>query len=169
MVFLLSTYSFIVFVGHYGFGVNTGFAKTAYLFYLYLQGLNGCKPSSRHTFHLHLRTSFTAYGKVFPSESRSFPHTRALLPVSELVHGHGQMRGELLVAGVEIVVIFGQQVDVVQEDTAPVLVSEGLPNADVQQLRPVKSAVPPLKQQRACQGNKTSLKAALIYRSASIS
>lgn len=77
----------------------------------------------------------------------------APLPVSKLVHGHRQMRGELLVAGVDVVVIFRQQVDVVQEDAAPVLVSEGLPHPDVQQLRSVKSAVPPLKRQR--KSNKT--------------
>lgn len=35
-----------------------------------------------------------------------------------------------------------------QEDAAPVLVSEGLPHPDVQQLCPVESAVPPLKPQR---------------------
>lgn len=51
-------------------------------------------------------------------------------------------------AGVDVVVIFRQQVHVVQEDAAPVLVSEGLPHPDVQQLCPVESAVPPLKPQR---------------------
>lgn len=50
-------------------------------------------------------------------------------------------------AGVDVVVIFRQQVHVVQEDAAPVLFSEGLPHPNVQKLRPVKSAVPPLKQQ----------------------
>lgn len=51
-------------------------------------------------------------------------------------------------AGVDVVVIFRQQVHVVQEDAAPVLVSEGLPHPDVQQLCPVESAVPPLKPQK---------------------
>lgn len=64
------------------------------------------------------------------------------------------MRGELLVAGVDVVVIFRQQVHIMQEDAAPVLISEGLPHPDVQQLRPVKSAVPPLKRQREAAGTK---------------
>lgn len=55
------------------------------------------------------------------------------------------MCGELLVAGVGVVVILRQQVHVVQEDAAPVFVSEGLPHPDVQQLGSVKSTVPPLK------------------------
>lgn len=64
------------------------------------------------------------------------------------------MCGELLVAGVDVVVIFRQQVHIMQEDAAPVLISEGLPHPDVQQLRPVKSAVPPLKRQREAAGTK---------------
>lgn len=70
-----------------------------------------------------------------------------LLPVSELVHGHGQVCGELFVAGVGVVVILRQQVDVMQEDAAPVFISEGLPHPNIQQLGPVKSTVPPLKKQ----------------------
>lgn len=76
------------------------------------------------------------------------PHTHAHtlpLPVSELVHGHRQVCGELLVAGVGVVVILRQQIHVVQEDAAPVFVPEGLPHPDVQQLGSVKSTVPPLK------------------------
>lgn len=57
-------------------------------------------------------------------------------------------------AGVDVVVIFRQQVHVVQEDAAPVLVFEGLPHPDVQQLRPVESAVPPLKRQREAASRK---------------
>lgn len=64
------------------------------------------------------------------------------------------MRGKLLVAGVDVVVIFRQQIHVMQEDAAPVLVSEGLPHPNVQQLRPVKSAVPPLKRQREAASTK---------------
>lgn len=79
------------------------------------------------------------------------------------------MRGELLVAGVDVVVVFRQQVDVVQEDAAPLLVSEGLPHSDVQQFRPVKSAVPPLKRQIEGKRNKNSLKVVLIYCIAPIS
>lgn len=101
-------------------------------------------------------------------DTRAHQHT-ALLPVSELVHGHRQMRGELLVAGVDVVVVFRQQVDVVQEDAAPVLVSEGLPHPDVQQFRPVKSAVPPLKQQIEGKRHQNSLKVGLIYCLAAIS
>lgn len=67
------------------------------------------------------------------------------LPVSELVHGHRQVCGELFVAGVGVVVVLGQQVDVVQEYAAPVFVSEGLPHPDIQQLGSVKSTVPPLE------------------------
>lgn len=70
-----------------------------------------------------------------------------LLPVSELVHGHRQVCGELLVAGVGVVVVLRQQVDVMQEDAAPVFVSEGLPHADVQQLGSVKGTIPPLETQ----------------------
>lgn len=65
-------------------------------------------------------------------------------PVSELVHGHRQVCGELFVAGVGVVVVLRQQVDVMQEDAAPVFISEGLPHPDVQQLGSVKSAIPPL-------------------------
>lgn len=79
------------------------------------------------------------------------------------------MRGELLVAGVDVVVVFRQQVDVVQEDTAPVLVSEGLAHSDVQQFCPVKSAVPPLKWQIEGKRNENSLKVVLIYCIAPIS
>lgn len=71
-----------------------------------------------------------------------------LQPVSELVHGHRQMRGELFVAGVGVVVILRQQVDVMQEDAAPVFIPEGLPHPHVQQLGSVKSAIPPLKKPR---------------------
>lgn len=66
------------------------------------------------------------------------------LPVSELVHGHRQVRGELLVAGVGVVVVLRQQVHVVQEDAAPVFVSESLPHAHVEQLGPVERPVAPL-------------------------
>lgn len=73
-------------------------------------------------------------------------HTHTLpLPVSELVHGHRQVCGELFVAGVGVVVILRQQIHVVQEDAAPIFVSEGLPYPDIQQLGSVKSTVPPLK------------------------
>ena len=50
-------------------------------------------------------------------------------------------------AGVGVVVVLRQQVDVMQEDAAPVFVSEGLPHADVQQLGSVKGTVPPLETQ----------------------
>ena len=69
-----------------------------------------------------------------------------LLPVFELVHGHREVCGELFVAGVGVVVVFGQQVDIVQEDAAPVFISERLPHPNIQQLGSVKSTVPPLKQ-----------------------
>lgn len=58
------------------------------------------------------------------------------------------MRGELFVAGVGVVVVLWQQIDVVQEDAAPVFIPEGLPHPHVQQLGPVKSAVPPLRKPR---------------------
>lgn len=70
-------------------------------------------------------------------------HT-VLLPVSELVHGHGQMCGKLSVAGVDVVVVLRQQVNVMQEDAAPVFISEGLPHSNIQQLGSVKSTIPPL-------------------------
>ena len=66
------------------------------------------------------------------------------LPVSELVHGDRQVCGELLVAGVGVVVVLGQQVHVVEEDTAPVLVSQRLSYPHVQQLGAVECTVPPL-------------------------
>lgn len=71
-------------------------------------------------------------------------HT-VLLPVSELVHGHRQVRRELFVAGVGVVVVLRQQVNIMQEDAAPVFISEGLPHPDIQQLGSVKRAVPPLR------------------------
>lgn len=70
-----------------------------------------------------------------------------VLPVSELVHGHWQMGGELFVAGVDVVVIFRQQVHIVQEDAAPVLISEGFPHPNVQQFGSVKGTIPPLQRQ----------------------
>lgn len=65
-------------------------------------------------------------------------------PVSELVHGHRQVSGELFMAGVGVVVILRKQVDIMEEDAAPVFVSEGLPHAYIQQFGSVKSAIPPL-------------------------
>lgn len=65
-------------------------------------------------------------------------------PVSELVHGHRQVCGKLFVAGVGVVVILRQQVNIVQEDTAPIFISEGLPHTNVQQLGSVESTIPPL-------------------------
>lgn len=74
------------------------------------------------------------------------PHIRTVhLPVSELVHGHRQMCGELLVTGVGVVVVFRQQVNIMQEDTTPVFISEGFPHPYVKQLGSVKSPIPPLK------------------------
>lgn len=70
-------------------------------------------------------------------------HT-VLLPVSEFVHGHRQMCGKLSVAGVDVVVILRQQVNIMQEDAAPVFISESLPHSNIQQLGSVKSTVPPL-------------------------
>lgn len=48
-------------------------------------------------------------------------------------------------AGVGVVVVLRQQVNVMQEDAAPVFISEGLPYPNIQQLGSVKSSVPPLK------------------------
>lgn len=67
------------------------------------------------------------------------------LPVSELIHGHRQVHGELLVTGVGVVVVLRQQVDIVEENAAPVFISESLPNPYVQQFGPVESTVPPLE------------------------
>ena len=47
-------------------------------------------------------------------------------------------------AGVGVVVVLGQQVHVVEEDAAPVLVSQRLSHAHVQQLGAVERTVPPL-------------------------
>lgn len=55
------------------------------------------------------------------------------------------MCGELLVTRVGVVVVLRQQVNVMQEDAAPVFVSEGFPHPDVKQLGSVKSAIAPLK------------------------
>lgn len=55
------------------------------------------------------------------------------------------MCGELLVTGVGVVVVLGQQVDIVQEDTTPVFVSEGFPHPYVKQLGSVEGPIPPLK------------------------
>lgn len=71
-----------------------------------------------------------------------------VLPVSELIHGHGQVHGELLVTGVGVVVILRQQVNIVEENAAPVFISESLPHPDVQQFGPVKGTVPPLKTEK---------------------
>lgn len=76
-----------------------------------------------------------------------------LLPVSELVHGHRQVCGELFVAGVSVVVVLRQQVDIMQEDAAPVFISEGLPHTNIQQLGSVKGAVPPLKSETETEVN----------------
>lgn len=54
-----------------------------------------------------------------------------LLPVSELIHGHRQVCGKLFVAGVGVVVVFRQQVNIMQEDAAPVFISECLPHPNV--------------------------------------
>lgn len=67
------------------------------------------------------------------------------LPVSELVHGHRHVCGKLFVAGICVVIVLRQQVDVVKENTAPVFISERLPYPNIQQLGTVKSTVPPLK------------------------
>lgn len=69
---------------------------------------------------------------------------RVWQPVSELVHGHRQVCGELLVACVGVVVVLRQQVHIMQKDAAPVFISEGFPHPNVQQLGSVKGAVPPL-------------------------
>jgi len=54
-----------------------------------------------------------------------------LLPVSELVHGHRQMCGKLLVASIGVVVILRQQVNIMKEDAAPVFISESLPKPNI--------------------------------------
>lgn len=54
--------------------------------------------------------------------------------------------------GVGVVVILGQQVNIVQEDAAPVFISKGLPHPDVQQLGSVKGTVPPLKSKTETEG-----------------
>lgn len=75
---------------------------------------------------------------------RSHSFTLLFVPVSELVHGHRQVCGELFVARVGVVVILRQQVNVMQKDAAPVFVSEGLPHSNIQQLGSIKGTVPPL-------------------------
>ncbi len=54
------------------------------------------------------------------------------VPVSELVHSYGVVCRVLGVAGVGIVVILRQQVDVMQENTAPVLLFQRLPHSNIQ-------------------------------------
>jgi len=76
-----------------------------------------------------------------------------LLPVSELVHGHRQVCRELFVASIGVVVVLGQQVNIVQEDATPVFISEGLAHPNVQQLGSIKSAVAPLKSETETEGN----------------
>lgn len=94
--------------------------------------------------HRHLENNVSA--QYICKSIHAHAHTHAVfLPVSELVHGHRQVCGELLVAGVGVVVVLRQQVNIVQEDAAPVFISEGLPYPDVQQFGSVKSTVPPLK------------------------
>ena len=90
------------------------------------------------------------------TEARTRTHTHThtlLLPVSEFVHGHRQVRGELFVAGVGVVVVLGQKVNIMQEDATPVFVSEGLSHPDVKQLGSVKSTIPPLKPEREAKGS----------------
>lgn len=65
-------------------------------------------------------------------------------PVSELVHGHREVCGVLGMAGVGIVVILRQQVNIMQENTAPVLLFQHLTHSNIQQLRSVKGGVPRL-------------------------
>lgn len=55
------------------------------------------------------------------------------------------MAGVARVAGVSIAVVLGQQVHVVDDEAAPVLVSEDFPYAGVQQFAFVEGAAPPLK------------------------
>lgn len=61
------------------------------------------------------------------------------------------MCGELFVAGVGVVVILRQKVNIMQEDATPVFISEGLPHANIKQLGSVKGAIPPLKPEREAQ------------------
>lgn len=68
-----------------------------------------------------------------------------ILPVFELVHGHRQMCGKLFVASVGIVVVLGQQINIMEEDAVPVFISESFPHANVQQLGSVEGTVPPLQ------------------------
>lgn len=63
------------------------------------------------------------------------------LPVSELVHSDRVVCWVLRVAGVRIVVIFRQQIHIMQENTAPVFIFQCLVHPDVQQLCSVKCGV----------------------------
>lgn len=57
------------------------------------------------------------------------------------------MCGKLFVAGVGVVVILRQQVNIVEEDAAPVFISESLSHTNIQQLGTIESTIPPLKSQ----------------------
>lgn len=58
-------------------------------------------------------------------------------------------------AGVGVVVVFRQQVNVVEEDATPVFISEGLPHPHVQQLGSVKRAITPLEPETEDEGDVT--------------
>lgn len=55
-----------------------------------------------------------------------------VLPISELVHSHGEVSGVLWVASVSIVVIFWKQVHIMEEDATPVFFLQSFPHTHVQ-------------------------------------
>lgn len=65
------------------------------------------------------------------------PRGSSAVLVAELVHGDGGVLG-VGVAGVQVAVVLGDQVHVVEEEAVPVLLPHGLPEPDVHQLGPVK-------------------------------
>lgn len=73
---------------------------------------------------------------------------RLVLPVPKLVHGHREVCWKLRVAGVRIVVVFREEVDIMEEDAAPVFIPECLTHPNIQQLGTVKSGVSRLRKKR---------------------
>lgn len=87
-----------------------------------------------------------AQSHPLPSSCGWFPSMLScLLPVAKLVHGDGHVPWAPGVTHVQVVVVLWQEVHIVQEQTVPLLIPQGLPHPDIEQLRPVKGPVSRLK------------------------
>lgn len=64
--------------------------------------------------------------------------------VAKLVHGDGGVLG-VGVADVEVAVVLGDEVDVVEEEAVPVFLPHRLSEANVHQLGPVEGVIPRLR------------------------